>query len=175
MPFRYDKQCLSFFQLSMPGSLTLVVQNDTAVWISGLALRHRNKTAQWCGESGLQSPLIAIPSQHLSLPRTNDPREESSCAPFSSSGHSLSTSCRYSIMEIINAPEIDQKIKSRVTQSNTLFRLTLIISQFRFASSLAKYVTRLCYTVTLLDCQCAIKQCIGHILHPCLPHTGHRG
>ena len=40
--FRYLMQCLSFFQSSISGFLTLVVKNDTAVWISGLALRHRN-------------------------------------------------------------------------------------------------------------------------------------
>ena len=39
---RYFMQCLSFFQSSMSGFLTLVVKNDTAVCTSGLALRHRN-------------------------------------------------------------------------------------------------------------------------------------
>ena len=73
--FRYMRPCLSFPQLSLSGSFTLVVKNDTIVYTHG-ALVHRNRscvTIKWnwlaCTTGSGFLPSSSLILKRLSLAR----------------------------------------------------------------------------------------------------------
>ena len=117
--FKDINVCLSFPQLSLSQNFTLVVDNETAVWTSGLTCIVRNCScarvrSNCIANSGCSSSLLSSSRITIRLSFA-----EHTFVFISCSGHSLISVSKCCTISTINLPGIDSKSKCCPKYLNT--------------------------------------------------------